>query len=153
MRDALEARLEAADEDFRDGRANIRSASTILLILSLLSLAMGVGRYVLEATSGFDARAERAAALTQLVFDVVVSGAFLACFAGVRRRPVLAIAAGLLAWAGIQVAETVVSPISALPVGFDGFLHSFLRLVVLLFLVRGLLAAIRGQALISKMTR
>jgi hypothetical protein len=153
LRDALEARLESADEDFRDGRSNVRTASTILLLLALLSLALGAGRYILAAMSGFDASDERAAALAQLVFDALVGGVLLACFAWARRSPVFAITAGLLAWTGIQVAETIVSPASALPAGLVGFLNSFWRLVVLLLLVRGLIAALRGQALIRKMTR
>jgi hypothetical protein len=152
QRDALEARLESADEDFRDGRANIRTAGTILLLLSLLSFALGAGRYLLGTSTGFESGADRLVALVQLAPDAVAGGVFLACFAVARRSPVIAIAAGLLLWTANQVAQTVASPISALPFGLVGFVNAFLRLVVLLLLVRGLVAAIRGRALIRKMT-
>jgi hypothetical protein len=91
--------------------------------------------------------------LLQLFFDALVSGVFFASFAWARYKPVPAIAGGLIVWLGIQIAETIASPITALPFGLTGFLHAFLRLVVLLLLVRGLVGSIRGQAMLRRLTR
>ena len=153
MRDALEQRLEAADEDFRDGRAAIRSAATILLLLALLSLVAGLGKYVLEVTSDFASPTEKVASLGQLLVQLTVSAVFLGCFARARRSPLPAVAVGFLVWLLAQVAATIASPVSALPIGVVGFVSAFLRLVIFLFLVRGLVAAVRGQRLIRRMTR
>jgi hypothetical protein len=152
-RAALEARLEAADEDFRDGRANVRTASNILLLLSLITMALGVGQYVLMATSGFESSAERAAWLAALVLQLALGAVFLGCFAWVKASPVLAIATGLVVWLGVQIAVTVALPLTAIPMGLVSFLAAFLRLVVFVLLVRGLVAAVRGQSLIRKLMR
>jgi hypothetical protein len=153
LRAALEARLEAADEDFRDARANVRTASSILLQLALITMAIGVGEYVLMATSGFDAPAERAEWAAELVLQLALGAVFLGCFAWVKDSPVLAIATGLVVWLGVQIAVTVALPLTAMPMGLAGFLVAFYRLVVFVLLVRGLVAAVRGRALLRKVTR
>lgn len=153
MRDALEQRLEAADDDFRDGRAATRSAATILLLLALVSLALGLGRYALEVTSDFASPAGRVGALGALAVQLAVGAVFFGCFAWARRNPLPAVALGFLVWLVAQVGATVASPISALPIGAVGFMSAFLRLAIFLLLVRGLVAAIRGQRLIRRMTR
>jgi hypothetical protein len=151
LRDALEARLEGADKDYGEGKAKLRAARSMLLLLSLLSVAMGVGWYALMAMSGFDTRKEHAAELDQFLFEVFVGGALFACFIWAKRKPVPALAAGLVVWVGVQVAKTIEWPLTALPFGLVGFLHNFLRLAVLLLLVRGLAGAVRGQAIIRRM--
>jgi hypothetical protein len=153
VRDALEQRLEAADEDFRDGRAATRSAATILLLLALVSLAAGLGRYGLEVTSDFVSPPEKIGALGGLVVQLAVSAVFFACCAWAKRAPVPAVALGFLVWVLAQIGATFASPISALPIGISGFVIAFLRLLIFLFLVRGLAAAIRGRRLIRKITQ
>jgi hypothetical protein len=94
VRDALEQRLEAADEDFRDGRAAIRSASTILLLIGLVSFAAGLGKYALEVTSDFASPTEKIGALVELVVQLAVSGVFFGCVAWTKRTPLPAVAVG-----------------------------------------------------------
>lgn len=153
VRDALEQRLEAADDDFRDGRAATRSAATILLLLALVSFAVGLGGYALEVTSDFASPADKVGDLGALAVELAVGAVFLGCFVWAKRNPLPAVALGFLAWLVAQVGATIASPISALPIGAAGFVGAFLRLVVFLFLVRGLVAAVRGQRLIRRMTR
>jgi hypothetical protein len=152
VRDALEARLESADEDFRDARANVRRAASILLLIALFTAFLAVGRYVLDVSSELDGPAERTNALAELLVELALSGFLLGCFACVKRWPVSAVSAGLAAWLAAQVAMTIANPLTAIPLGLSGFLGAFLRLVVLLLLVRGFIGAIRGQALIRRMT-
>jgi hypothetical protein len=152
VRDALERRLEAADEDFREGRAATRSAATILLLLALVSVALGLGRYALEVTSDFASPAEKAGALGELVVQLAVGAVFFGCFAWAKRNPLAAVATGFLVWLLPQVGATIAQPISALPIGVVGFVNAFLRLAIVLILIRGLVAAARGQRLIRKTT-
>ncbi|HEY8019810.1 MAG TPA: hypothetical protein VIH93_01840 [Thermoanaerobaculia bacterium] len=153
VREALERRLEAADEDFRDGRAATRSASMILLLLALVSLGGGLGKYALEVSSDLAGRQDQVGALGELAMALAVGAVFFGCFAWARRNPLPAVASGLGVWLLAQVASTIASPISALPIGVGGFVRAFLRLAILLFLVRGLVAAARGQRLLRRMTR
>ena len=153
VRNALERRLEAADEDFRYGWASIRAASTMLLIIALASLAASLGRYALEVTSEFASATDRVGATGDLLVQLAVSAVFFGCAAWARRSPLPAVSLGFLVWLLVQVGATIASPISSLPIGVAGFLNAFLRLAVFLFLVRGLVAAVRGQRLIRKMTR
>lgn len=152
VRDALEQRLEAADEDFRDGRAATRSAATILLLIALVSLAAGMGRFGLEVTSDFASPTEKVGALVELAVQLAVSAVFFCCVAWTKRSPLPAVAVGFLVWLLAQVGATIVSPLSALPIGVAGFVGAFLRLAIFLFLVRGLVAAIQGQRMIRRMT-
>jgi hypothetical protein len=153
VRDALERRLEAADEDFRDGRGAIRSASTTLLLLGVVSVAAGLGKYLLEVTSDFASPTEKGGALGELLVQLAVGAVFFGCVAWSSRSPLPAVAVGFVVWLLVQVGTTIASPISALPIGVGGFVGAFLRLVVFLFLVRGLIAAVRGQRMIRRMTR
>jgi hypothetical protein len=153
LREALERRLEAADDDFRDGRANVRAASTILLVLALVTLAAAVGKYALEITSDFASPEDKRSALEELLVQCGLAAIFFGCVAWVKRSPLAGMASGFLVWMVVQVAAAIASPLSAMPIGLGGFVSSFLRLVVFLFLVRGLVAAGRGQRLIRKMTR
>jgi hypothetical protein len=152
VRDALEARLESADEEFRDARSNVRRAASILLVIALFTAFLAVGRYALDVSSELDGAAERASALAELLVELALSGVLLGCFALVKRWPVPAMSAGLVAWLVAQIAATIENPLTAIPFGASGLLRSFSRLVVLVLLVRGLTGAIRGQALIRRMT-
>ena len=153
LRDALERRLEAADDQFRDARERLRSAASVLLVLGLLTLAAGLGRYFLETTSDFASPADMSSAAGDLVTQLALGSVYLGCAFWAKRSPRGAMALALIVWLGVQVAATIHSPISALPMGLGGFLYSFLRLVVFLFLVRGLIAAARGHAVVRTMTR
>jgi hypothetical protein len=153
VRDALEQRLEAADDDFRDGRVAIRSASTILLVIGLVSLAAGLGKYGLEVTSDFASPKDKVDALRELLAQLVVSGVLFGCVAWAKRNPLPAVAVGFLVWLLAQVGATIVAPVFALPIGPGGFMAAFLRLAIFLVLVRGLFAAVRGQRVIRRMTR
>jgi hypothetical protein len=153
LADELERRLEAADEDFRDARTDLRSAGSILLVVGLWTLLAAVGRYLIEITAAFASSEDKIGAAMDLVIQLVLGSVLLACAGEVRYRPRLAVAAGLLVWLSVQVALTIQAPLTALPFGFGGFLFGFLRLGVFLLLVRGVIAAVRGQAIIARMTR
>jgi hypothetical protein len=151
--DELERRLEAADEDFRDARADVRSAASVLFVVGPLTLLVGLGRYLAEITSGFGSGEDKSGAAIALVIQLALGSVLLACAFWVNRSPRLGVALGLLAWSSAQVALTIQSPLSALPIGLGGFLYGFIRLAVFVLLVRGLIAAARGQAIIARMTR
>jgi hypothetical protein len=67
LREALEARLEASDADFREAKAKIRSAATTLLVLALLHAGAGLLRFLVETTSGFQDVAEKVRAVANLI--------------------------------------------------------------------------------------
>jgi hypothetical protein len=151
-RKALEQRLEAADDDFREARTAVRSAATILLLIALLCVAVGLGRYLLEVSSDLASSSDRVGALAGLAANVAVGAVLFGCAFAAKRHPLPAVGMGFLVWLLAQVGALIASPISALPIGITGFVVAFLRLAILLLLVRGLLAAIRGQRLVRRMT-
>jgi hypothetical protein len=151
LREALEARLEASDEDFREAKAKIRSAATTLLVLALLHAGAGLLRFLVETSMGFQDAAEKAMAAANLIAYLGMGTVLFACYAWCARSPVRATAVGLGTWLTLQVAATIASPLSALPIGLSGFLVAFVRFAVLLLLVRGLVAALRAWSVMRRM--
>jgi hypothetical protein len=151
LREALEARLEASDEDFREARAKVRSAATTLLVLALLHAGAGLLRFLVERSSGFQDATEKVRAVASLIAYLAMGAVLFGCYAWCARAPIRATAVGLGTWLTLQVAATIASPLSALPIGLSGFLVAFVRFAVLLLLVRGLVAALRGRSVMCRM--
>src|ERR1019366_4549650 len=121
LREGLEARLEASDEDFREAKAKIRSAATTLLVLSLLHAGAGLLRFLVETSSGFQDAADRGRAIVNLIAYLAMGAVLFGCYALCARAPVRATAVGLGTWLTLQVGATIASPLSALPIGLSGF--------------------------------
>jgi hypothetical protein len=153
LRASLLARLEAADEDYRDARERTRSASVLLLVVALLHLAVGVIYFMLQRSASMVETADSSAAALVASGQTLLAGVvLLGCFSWSRRSPEAGIGAGVVAWLGMLVLPVAISPATF----FASFLSAsgvgllFAKLMVLVLLVRGLLAARAARAIVAR---
>src|SRR5262245_19038215 len=97
LRAALEARLEAASEEYHALITNQRIAGATLLVLGGAHLVAGVFLFVMgERTELAPSAAATAAAIVVLLINATIGILLVACAALSKSRPLIAITAGLL---------------------------------------------------------
>jgi hypothetical protein len=134
LRAALEARLEAADEDFRDMLSSVRSAT--ILYAGHAAIIFFFAR---NASMAPEQRGAAAADALALGPDFVLAAAIFACFLWARRAPGPATGTALAFWIGVQAITALFAPLTI----FQGVPF---KLVILFLLGRGVLAALRASA-------
>jgi hypothetical protein len=147
-RSALHARLAASSEDYRDLQAQILSGRTVLLIAALAYLAFA-SFWGPELYKEWPPD-EGGLLLVAFLIDVSLGSAFLLCWLVSRFWPAtgLLLAAGL--WLATQAALLTVSVL----VGsyFLIFSGLWLKGVVAILMIRGIVAGIRARRLVAKLT-
>jgi hypothetical protein len=151
-RAGLEARLEAENDDYRDARQAARGASTFLLVLGLLYLGLGGIFFLVERSADVAQPGASLAAPLALVANTALGLFLLAGSAWSRRAPVPGLTASLVAWSSVQVLQIIASPIAFLAQFLSPVAIALLmgKIVILTFLVRGLLAAVRAPSLLEE---
>lgn len=148
LREALEARLEAMSEDFRDLKAHAGRAAIVLLVVAILHAGFGIVRCAVELSAGMvtHSRNDYVEAFTGLFGNLVVGAVMLGCFAWARRVPVPALSAGLIFWLGAQVLTVVLGGLVVLSIPL-----MLGKIVATFVLVRGILSARKIPALAEQL--
>jgi hypothetical protein len=144
LREALEARLESSHAEYREARDDVRRASTLLLVLGLLHLAMA-GLLWLIASSY-----DRAG----VVANGLIGVALLGCQRAARRAPVAATAAGLSTFVLVRLALFLLAPAEILLsfLSLVGILTTMAKIAVLFVLARGVLSALRFRRIEAQLS-
>ena len=147
-RNALHARLAASSEDYRDLQAQILSGRTVLLVAALAYL-------VFASFWGPELYAEwppEEGSLLAVAFllDVAMGASLLLCWLVSRRWP----ATGLLLASGLWLATQVALLAISVLVGFYFLVFSglWLKGVVAILMIRGIVAGIRARSLVARLT-
>jgi hypothetical protein len=150
LREALEARLEAMSEDFRDLKAHAGRAAIVLLVIAILHVGFGIAWCAVELSAGMvtPSRNDYVEAFAGLFGNLVVGAAMLGCFAWARRARVPALSAGLIFWLGAQVLTVVLGGLIVLSVPL-----TLGKIVVTFVLVRGILSARKIPVLAEQLAR
>jgi hypothetical protein len=146
LRNALETRLEASDEDFREAKQRVRSAALTALILGLLHIGWPALRFVLARTGASAGVAADAGDVAALVADCLIGGVMLACFAWARRAPLPALLTAFLVWAGVHGVAALLSPATLLS-------GPFLKITGAVLLARGILSAWKASTVLRRLAR
>jgi hypothetical protein len=143
---ALHERLEAASSDYRDLRDSIASARSVLLIGALVYLANGVLAFAASNRRQFESEEDHELSLYLLLFDVVCSAVFAAVWWFAKHRPALAILLAGAFYVSIQALVALAIP-STIVTGL------WIKGIVVILLVRGMVAAIRANTLLKAFGR
>ena len=149
---ALEARLEAASDEYHALITNQRIASATLFVLGGAHIVSGVFLFVMgERTELAPSAAATAGAIVVLVINAVIGLLLLACAALSKSRPLIAITAALVVWIGIRVVGGTV--LLDLPlVSAQAMVRDLVaRVFVVALLVRGLYAALKAHSMKRKL--
>jgi hypothetical protein len=143
--DALHARLSAASADYRDLQDQISAARTVLLLLALTHLALVVLAYAHVERSPFPAPELEASMRLLLLTDLALGALFAVLWWLGRRFPAVSMFAGTGAWLLLQTTLFVFSsPLSL-------FAGAWLKGVVLILLLRGLVAGVKAHRCLAKL--
>jgi hypothetical protein len=148
-RSALRARLEASSEDYRELQAQILSGRTVLLVASLAYLGFA-GFWGPELYKEWPPE-EGSLLAVAFVLDVAVGTSLLLCWVVSRVWP----ATGLLLAAGLWLATQVALLAISVVVGsyFLVFSGLWLKGVVAILMIRGIVAGLRARRLVESLTR
>ncbi|MBW2456327.1 MAG: hypothetical protein JRI68_17540 [Deltaproteobacteria bacterium] len=144
-RAALLERLEAADEDYREACERQRRAAVVVLLVALVHLAWFALQLALRRSYLVDDGGVEALPTPQSVaVGLLLLGAFLVS----RRAAVTGLAGALAIWVGAQVTLAAMVPAALLAsfLSLSGVALLFGKVVVLVMLLRGLLAALAARA-------
>jgi Na+/proline symporter len=142
---ALHARLAASSADYRELQDRISSARTALLVASSMYLVFGVFAFVAAMTSPSTADEDAFARLVLATEALMVAG-FLGCWWWARTRPALSLVLAALLWIALQVALALIYPRAVV----SGL---WLKGVVAILMVRGVVAGVRANAFLGKLEK
>lgn len=155
LESALEDRLEAADEEFRELRGHVRSASMVLLVLAVLYAAFGLVAWFAGLAIDLvpSSSTEREEAWISLAANLAMGGGLFGCFLWARRSPLPAIGAAAVLWLAAQVGVVVASgqPLFYWLLSGLGW-YGVMKLVTLLLLARGLLSGWRAARMRERLS-
>lgn len=142
---ALHARLAASSDDYRELLDQVSSARTALLIASLLYLVIGAIAFV--GSSGAHVTPEHDWAVGgAFLVNALVASAFLGLWWLARTRPAFAMASAVVLWLAFQALLAVVFPVAVR----SGL---WMKGVVAILMIRGIIAAFRAHAFRRKLQR
>jgi hypothetical protein len=146
-RGALHDRLAASSEDYRDLQAQILSGRTVLLVAALAYLVFA-GFWGPELYSEWPPE-EGSLLAVAFLLDVALGATLLLCWLVSRFWPAtgLLLASGL--WLATQVVLIVVSVLLGSP--FLVFSGLWLKGVVAILMIRGIVAGLRARSLIQRL--
>lgn len=153
---ALDERLEASDEDYRDLKGHVRTASGVLLVLAIVYAALGlIGWYAGAASDLAPLTAdERAEAWLSLVSNLAIAAVFVGCFAWARRSPLRALGVATAFWLVVQLAVMGSGGRSWFYAFLAGFgWYGIAKLGTLFLVARGLLSAWRAAMLRERLSK
>ncbi|MDC0747578.1 hypothetical protein [Polyangium mundeleinium] len=145
LRDDLEARLEHAHTEYGEAKQSVRRAATAMIVLGALYVVFALLIYYLLVSDPGLAPVDSLGDAAPLLTNGLLGLLLIACAVGSRRSPIAAFAVALALW---LVTQTLVYV--ALPAQFfleflsaRGIAGLFAKVIVVVMLVRGLLAARR----------
>jgi len=147
-RSALRARLEASSEDYRDLQAQILSGRTVLLVASLAYLVFA-GFWGPELYKEWPPE-EGSLLAVAFVIDVAIGASLLLCWLVSRVWP----ATGLLLAAGLWLMTQVALLAASVLLGsyFLIFSGLWLKAIVGVLMIRGIVAGLRARRLVARLT-
>jgi hypothetical protein len=145
-RSSLEARLAASSSEFRELKDTIETARTTLLALGAVEIGYGVflGFIRANAEQSFESGISAETVVT-VVGSMFTGAIFFGLFFLVQSRPATALWLALGTWLAPQVVEAIAFPLSV-------FRFAALKLMVLVFLVRGILSARKAQTIRQRLS-
>jgi peptidoglycan/LPS O-acetylase OafA/YrhL len=144
LRDALHERLEASSSDYRELRDGIASARSVLLIGALVYLANGIFAFAASSRRQFETEEDHELSLYLLLFDIVCGTVFAVIWWLAKNRPALAILLAGVFWVAIQALVAIAIP-ATIVTGL------WLKGIVVILLVRGIVAAVRANAVLKSL--
>jgi hypothetical protein len=153
---ALDERLEASDEDYRDLKGHVRTASGVLLVLGAVYAVLGIVAWYAGTVGNVTppTAEERVETWVSVISNLLVSGAFLGCFAWARRSPLPALAVATAFWITVQLAVIVGAGQSWFYAFLAGFgWYGIMKLGTLGLVGRGFWGAWKASRLRARMSK
>ena len=135
------------DPAFRGLVHNVWSAALVLLLVAAAHLGLALLRYYLVHDPGLaPAFSDRTAARAELVADLAVSAAMVACYLWARRSPLAALTVAFVVWLSIQSVTISIG-------GLELFSARILvaKIGILVVLVRGIISAVIARRLRARL--
>ena len=155
LRDDLEARLEHAYREYGEAKQNVRRVAMAMIVLGALHVVVALLIYYLLVADPVLAPVDSLADAAPLLPNGVLGLLLIACAAWSRRSPNAAFVVALVLWLVTQALVYM-----ALPAQFflsflsaTGITGLFAKVIVVVMLVRGLLAARRVDAIRADVVR
>ena len=153
LRTDLEARLAASDDDFRELVQRVERALTVVLVVGLLYVALAAISVAWDRTSDIVAsEGGLASAFAYVAPNLLVGMALLACFAWSKRFALQGLVAALIVWVALEVIRVAVAPglLLLMFLSFGSLAVFGAKLLVLVVLIRGVLAAIKRSRFLKR---
>ena len=150
LRAALEARLDASDEDYRDAKLTARRASAVPLVVGAVCLTIAGVLLYADLATDLGGQGLASTTVATCIGAAVLGLLLIACFVWTRRAPVAGLGAALAIWLVAIALAVGASPLQWLVHSFAslrGVLQLFATIVGLFILARGLAAALRVRRL------
>jgi hypothetical protein len=142
---AMEERALASSPELREAQEKLHSAASVVLILGLGYIGFGIVFYLAARGSDLLPTRDASSAGPELIASCAIGIAFLVLFFTSRRFGSVSMMAALFLWLALQVAHYSIAPQRLLLhfLGLGGVGSLFLKIVILVLLVRGACSALR----------